>query len=171
MTSEEIKLAFKIACSGGIEVETNHYQNFNAEYLGRILSAYKALKQTKLSRTMGATTKTLQEQPLDRLKHYTEKLFNPFEELKRGNYTFSEMDERFLYRSIDKMGIVIATLEQKKEAMKEAEEQEPKGYRQDPYERARKVTNRAIRICFRNWIEDCALNDINVQELITKKIQ
>ena len=120
---------------------------------------------------MGTTKKSLTEHPIDRLKHYEDKLFKPFEKLLKGEYAFTDIDERFLYRSLDKMGITLATLDQKKEAMVQAEEEEPKPYRQNPDERLRKVKNRAMRICFRNWIEDCALNDINLRELVTKKIQ
>ena len=169
--AEEIKIAFKLACAGKVEVETNHFQNFNAEYLGRILKAYDERRRKELSQTMGTTKKTLTKHPIDRLKHYEDKLFKPFEKLLKGEYAFTDIDEHFLYRSLDKMGITLATLDQKKESMVQAEEEEPKPYRQNPDERLRKVKNRAMRICFRNWIEDCALNDINLRELVTKKIQ
>lgn len=40
-TCEEIKLAFEMAASGRLEVDSRHFENFSCEYVGRILTAYR----------------------------------------------------------------------------------------------------------------------------------
>jgi len=42
MTTEEMRLAFKMALSGSLDVETNHFQNFSAPYIAKIFNAYLA---------------------------------------------------------------------------------------------------------------------------------
>jgi len=64
--------------------------------------------------------------------------------------------------------IKIATLSEKQLAMEDAEEQEPKKYRQNEEDRLNKVKARAKRICFRNWINRMAFEEIDLRTEINK---
>jgi len=54
--------------------------------------------------------------------------------------------------------------------MEDAEEQEPKKYRQNEEDRLNKVKARAKRICFRNWINRMAFEEIDLRTEINKLI-
>lgn len=43
-TPDEIRIAFKLASSKKINCEIEHYQNFNASYLGKVMAAYSDYK-------------------------------------------------------------------------------------------------------------------------------
>ena len=148
----------------------NHYQNFSAEYLGRVLKAYSEYRGKELSKHPKSVLHLVKEAPIDRAKYYQDKLFTPFEELKKGRYLFNDLDEIYLYRSLDAMGIIMATTEEKIEAMEEAEKLEPKKYRENPVERSQKVKQRAKSMCFRNWIENQALEDNDIKQQVIEKL-
>ena len=44
-TAEEIKLAFRMAVAGHLNVDPTHYQNFNAMYLGAVMNSYREFQR------------------------------------------------------------------------------------------------------------------------------
>lgn len=47
-TPEEIKMAFNMAVSGRLTVDSNCYENFSCEFFGRIMSAYRKWAQNEI---------------------------------------------------------------------------------------------------------------------------
>ncbi len=171
LCAPELQLAFKLACSKKFEVETNHYQNFSAEYLGRVLKAYSDYRGKELAKTQSKQLTDFTEEQIDRKQYYELHLFMKYDALLNGKYIFTDEDERHLYRKLaEGLHIEIATLSEKQLAMEDAEEQEPKKYRQNEEDRLNKVKARAKRICFRNWINRMAFEEIDLREEINKLI-
>ena len=60
MTLQDFRMAFELACTGELDEylprdrfgqpDKSHYQNFNAEYIGKIMKAYKARRRAILSK-------------------------------------------------------------------------------------------------------------------------
>ncbi len=178
MAVDELRIAFKLGCQGDLNqwlpkdkdgiASMNHYQNFNAEYLGRVLKAYSELRQKELAKAQSKLPTSFIEPEIDSERYLIDKLYTPYEMLKKGKYLFTDLDERLLYNKLDRMGLVMATTEQKKEAMIIAKERLPLGYRQSKDDYLKKVKEKAKEICFRNWIENCALEGIDIKEQLNK---
>ena len=168
LCAEEIKVAFKLGCKGDLDVEMNHYQAFTPLYLGRVLKAYSELRQKELAKAQSKLPTSFREHPIDPKQYLMDKLYAPYEMLKKGKYLFTNLDEGLLYKKLDRMGLVIATTEQKKEAMIEARERIQKKCRQNEDEYLKKVKEKAKELCFRNWIENCALEDKDLRTEINK---
>ena len=166
LCGEEIKLAFKLGCKGDLNEDMNHYQSFTPIYLGRILKAYSELRQKELAKTQSKAITTFKEPETDSHEYLEKHLFTPYELVKAGKYPFNDLDERLLYIKLDGLGVIMATLDEKKAAMIEAEERTQKKYRQNEDEYKKKVTQKAREICFRNWIENCALEDVDLRNLL-----
>lgn len=118
MVAEEIKNAFKMACSGKFEVETNHYQNFSAEYLGRIMKAYNEWRAKKLGYAQAAEVKPYV--PLVATEEENEAWLDTFRKPWRRSkqnqsYSFLKEEELGCYTLLEAKGIELVTLDRKKE--------------------------------------------------------
>ena len=170
LTAEELKLAFKLGCKGELNCEMEHYQAFSALYLGRILKAYSELKQKELAKIQSTTQSSFKQPVIDSEDYLQKHLFEPYELVKAGKYPFTDLDERFLYIKLDGLGVEMATIDEKKAAMVEAEERTEKKYRQNEDEYKKKVIQKAREICFKNWIENCALEDLDIVSIIKNEL-
>jgi len=83
-------------------VLTNHYQNFSAEYLGRVLKAYSDYRGKELAKTQSKQLTDFSEAQIDKKQYYEEYLFMKYDALLKGKYIFTEEDERHLYRKLEK---------------------------------------------------------------------
>ena len=171
LCAPELTHAFKLGCSKKFECDMNHYQNFSAEYLGRVLKAYSEYRSKQLAKTQSKQLTDFTEAQIDKKQYYEEYLFMKYDALLKGKYIFTEEDERHLYRKLTEgLHIKIATNREKISAMEDADNQEPKKYRQNEQERDNKVKARAKRICFRNWITDLAEEKFDLRTEINKLI-
>lgn len=122
LCAEEIKLAFKSACSGKFEVETNHYQNFSSEYLGRVLNAYRTFKEKELASKQPSVLKDYQgiteNTPEQDKAYYDTVFFTPYKRALEG-LKISKEAACPMFRFLETKGITIVSDERKKEIWKE----------------------------------------------------
>ena len=171
LCAEELTHAFKLGCSKKFECDMNHYQNFSAEYLGRILKAYSEHRSKELAKSQSKQLTNFTEEQIDRKQYFELNLFMKYDALLKGKYIFTEEDERLLYRNLNEgLKIQIATVSEKKAAMEDAEKREIKKYRQNEDERLNKIKARAKRICFRNWVNRMAFEEVDLRTEINKLI-
>lgn len=168
LCTAELSHAFKLGCKGTLPVDMNHYQNFSAEYLGRVLKAYSEYRSKELANNQVKLERP-PEPTVDRMEYYEEQLFSKYDEIKHDKYLFSEYDENRLYHLLTEfLHLNVATKTEKNLAMEDAEKIEPKARRENKAIREIKVKSRAKRICFRNWIKRMSFEDIDLRTEITK---
>jgi hypothetical protein len=171
LCAEELTHAFKLGCSKKFDCEMNHYQNFSAEYVGRVLKAYNSFRGMELSKTQSKQLTDFTEAQIDRKQYFELHLFMKYDALLNKKYIFTEEDEILLYRKLSEdLNIKVATIQEKKDAMIDAENSIQKKYREDQNEREKKVKSKAKRICFRNWVNRMVFEQIDLRKEISKLI-
>lgn len=172
LCAQEMTHAFKLGCSKRFDCDMTHYQNFSAEYLGRVLKAYSEYRAKELSRTQSKQLTDFTEEQIDRKQYYELNLFMKFDALSDQKYIFTDSDEVLLYRNLTQgLNIQIATVKQKFDSMQIAEELEPKKFRESQDDRMKRVKSRAKRICFQNWIQRMADEGVDLRTEINKIIE
>jgi hypothetical protein len=167
----ELRKAFSLYQAGKLDFTDNPYNTFSCLFVGNILGSFKRYKGTHLAKTQSKQLTDFSETQIDKKQYYEEYLFMKYDALLKGKYIFTEEDERHLYRKLTEgLHIKIATNREKVSAMEDADNQEPKKYRQNEQERDNKVKARAKRICFRNWINRMAFEEIDLRTEINKLI-
>jgi len=72
-TPDEIRIAFKLASSKKINCEIEHYQNFNASYLGKVMDAYNNYKANAMREFKSQDVQEIQEiSEEDKTKYFYE---------------------------------------------------------------------------------------------------
>jgi hypothetical protein len=165
----ELSNAFTLAIQGKFKVDTKHFNNFSPEYFSRIISAYQKYRGTVLARKPESLKAP--EKEWNRKLYFQEQLFKPYQELLKGRYLFSDVDEVYLYRSLDKLGIVLATLEEKKQFMIQGEKQLKPKYRETPKDKKQRVIDFARSMAFQTWIKNLVDNKTDIKELILPLIK
>lgn len=133
MTLSDLKLAFELATTGELDPylpkdsqgnpDRKHYQNFNIDYLSKILNAYKKKQIDVFDKAYKALPSTNETTDLEK-KFYLNRRIQRNRYLfllykYTGKIEFELSDETFLYEWLNKAGLadnVKATEEDKKEA-------------------------------------------------------
>lgn len=126
MTCEEIRLAFKMALSGTIEAETNHFQNFCAPYIAKILNAY-LLKQKPIifdsDQIIPQKMEPSESEKKNIFWNFVEICIFPiWDEYQSGAINWSKHDASIIYDAMNKMDFNL-TPEEKKEIAVNARKQ------------------------------------------------
>jgi hypothetical protein len=132
-TLDDIKTAFILAISGKLDVDANAYQNFNCEYLGKIMSAYEKMRLSafvKFNQIENENHKIMQEKisvnNAKKINHefLIECIVKPWKYyLKTGTLTFGVHPNTILYKTLtEELGLIKLTNEQKHEIWAKAKE-------------------------------------------------
>ena len=171
----EISKAFDLAIDGVFEyidakdlapLKTRFTQAFLSQVIGAYIQHKVKLNppKTDLSKL---EVKVMGE--FDRKEYYRINLFDKYQLLLEGNYTWNEFDEWYLYKSLKWLGVDIELSPQriKQYADKKAN---LKGNRFMPLDKQiTELTDRYMREAFRTWVNNKAenLEDIRI-EILTK---
>lgn len=107
---EEIKLAFRLAIKGELNVESNHYQSFSAPYIASIMSGYGKIRSTAI-RAIRANENALkidskmehtdQEKKNIRKDYILTCILKPYQHfLKTGGLTFGITPMSIIYKTL-----------------------------------------------------------------------
>lgn len=167
LVAAEIKRAFDMACSGQLDCETNHYQNFSCAYFGQVMGAYVSHRADELAQTK--PEKEWSQEEFDLLKDWTERLIVPVE---RGEFKFSNLDYLW-YDRLKELGIrccqpeEMATFGDKareitkpKKRMRLTDQEETK----DEYNA--RVIKAAKCLAFQRWVEVAQFEETDLRKLI-----
>lgn len=178
MVADEIKEAFRMAVAGKFEgVDTICYQTFSPEYLGRIMSAYWKFRTLELRKSQKKIEKDAPEMPL--LRWFELQLFEPYEQMLKGApYKWSRLQAWLLFDELKKIGAPITGDAQRKlELINQAKLETPREMPKTLYEKKesdedwkKRYMKTAKSIAFRDRIMEHAMNETNIRELLTKKI-
>ena len=121
ITCEEIRLAFKMALAGSIEVETNHFQNFCAPYIAKILNAYLAKQKPILFDADQTIPEKIEPSESDKKKifwNFVEICVLPvWDEHQSGAINWSKHDAGIIYDALQKMDFSLTPDEKKQIAI------------------------------------------------------
>lgn len=131
-TPEEIKLAFRMAVAGELNVEISHFQNFNAMYLSNVMNAYKEKRGAALTE-MNQKLRALEpkKEPTeaeqiaafwDYMEQFVGSKFEEYRTNKRINWE-NVFGSDHMFIQLEKLGIIHLTINRKNEIMKIAESQ------------------------------------------------
>ncbi len=131
-TPAEIKLAFKMAVAGELNVELSHFQNFNAMYLANVMNAYKEKRGAALIE-MNNKLKALEpkKEPTeaeriasfwDYVENYIGPRWDQFVKTKRIDWVHVFGSDH-LFLTLEKLELINLTIAEKNEIMKIAESQ------------------------------------------------
>lgn len=170
--AEEIKIAFKLALQGEFkDLDTNCYQNFNCEYLGRVMACYFVWRQSKLANKSEGDYK---EPKLSDEQYYDRKLITPFENsLKGTDFPFTDFDW-IMYDNLYKLGVPIQPSDEERNAFKsEARRITPKKKREkmtEPEElkidHEKRIMKVAKCMAFKSWIQEQQFNETHLRHMI-----
>lgn len=123
-TPEEFRIAFKLAAAKKLNCEVDHWQNFSAAYVGRIMDAYNNYKsnamreyKSQLEQAPVEVEMTEQEKSLifyEFLETYVVKKFEKYRDTGVLEGTISGFSAVFLALE-DKLKLIQMTLEEKKQ--------------------------------------------------------
>lgn len=173
LVAKELILAFKMLTQRKLDLPEDKievYDNFSPEYLGRVLSSYRRLRQKELSKSPKSVLHTVKSTKIDKKEYYETKLFKPYQELLKGKYTFTDIDEKYLYRSLDKLGIVMATNEEKRDIFADVKARNPRKYREEEKSYIKRLQEKSKEIAFRQWIQGKALNEEDIETEIKERL-
>jgi len=121
ITTEEIRLAFKMALSGSIDAETNHFQNFCAPYIAKILNAYMAKRQPIIfdaNRVIPQRTEPTDAEKQKIFWNFIEICVLPvWDEYHSGAINWSKHDAGIIYDALQKMDFSLTPDEKKQIAI------------------------------------------------------
>lgn len=101
---EEISLAFDLAITGKLgAVDTNCYQNFSCQYLGRIMHAYHIWRMKQIAKSQKSADE-IPDQMTDE-QWFEKMLIEPYDVLvQTGNYPWSEFQDRVIFTKLREIG-------------------------------------------------------------------
>lgn len=179
LVAEEIKIAFKMAVQHKFDIDVNHYQNFSAEYLGRVMKAYNDWRCIELKSKI--TQKEYTEPKIGKMEYLEQCLFKPFDRMKAGEkYTYSILDGWMLYDALWRLGIRFAneSLEMREQIYAEAKLLTPIKKRSSPFEpeeskadHERRIIKTAKHLAFKMWVEDKFMEDVDLRKFIAPLIR
>lgn len=132
-TLEEIKLAFRMAVKGDLNVEANHYQSFSAPYIASIVSGYVQVRTSTL-RAIRANENALkidskmehtdQEKKTIRKDYILTCILKPYQYfLKTGGLTFGITPMSIIYKTLtEDLKLLVVEPAKKKEMYAKAVE-------------------------------------------------
>lgn len=131
-TPEELKLAFRMAVAGELNVEILHFQNFNAVYLSNVMNAYKEKRGAALTE-MNQKLKALEpkKEPTeaeqiaafwDYMEQFVGSKFEEYRTTKRIDWD-KVFGSDHMFIQLEKLGIIHLSVQTKNEIMKIAETQ------------------------------------------------
>lgn len=170
-TLEEIKTAFSMAINRELsdDLVIDHYQLFSAEYLGRIMSAYRIFRTEELKKINRMQT-TYKTEYIETKEYFIKCLIEPYEKYLIGlNYPYSHLDGWMLYNRLHK--IIGLTQDQKNEYKRAANAMTRKERTETDEQYERRYTNIGKHLAFKAWIEQKAFEDFNMREFILSKIK
>jgi len=131
-TPEEIKLAFRMAVAGELNVEISHFQNFNAMYLANVMNAYKEKRGAALIemnnklKALEPKTEPTEAERIASFWDYVENYIGPrwdqFTKTKRIDW-INVFGSDHMFLTLEKMGLIQLSIADKNEIMKIAEPQ------------------------------------------------
>lgn len=167
----EVEEAFSLYQAKKLDFTDGYYQSFDKLFLGNVLSSYKRHKQKVLA-NLSNYRKKREDDKIDSLEYFEKKLFKPYKELLEGKpYTLSEMDEWFLYKAVDGLGIEMCSTDEKQQFMIEAEQQIEWPRRISEDDKHKKTRSKAISLAFRNWLQNQAFEGVDVEKLIKESVK
>jgi len=131
-TPEELKLAFRMAVAGELNVEISHFQNFNAMYLSNVMNAYKEkrgaalIEMNQKLKAMEPKKEPTEAEQIAAFWEYMEQFVgSKFEQYRTTKQI--DWDKVFgsdhMFIQLEKLGIIHLTVDRKNEIMKIAETQ------------------------------------------------
>jgi hypothetical protein len=121
VTTEEIRLAFKMALAGNLDVETNHFQNFCAAYVAKILNAYLAKQKPIMfdaNRIIPQKTEPTESEKQKIFWNFVEICVLPvWDEHQCGAINWSKHDAAIIYDALQKMDFSLTPDEKKQIAI------------------------------------------------------
>jgi hypothetical protein len=131
-TPEELKLAFRMAVAGELNVEISHFQNFNAVYLANVMNAYKekrGLALTEMNQKLKALEPKKEPTEAEQIAAFWEYMeqfvgskFEQYRTNKRIDWE-NVFGSDHMFIQLEKLGIIHLTINRKNEIMKIAETQ------------------------------------------------
>jgi hypothetical protein len=131
-TPEELKLAFRMAVAGELNVEISHFQNFNAVYLANVMNAYKekrGLALTEMNQKLKALEPKKEPTEAEKIAAFWEYMeqfvgskFEQYRTNKRIDWE-NVFGSDHMFIQLEKLGIIHLTINRKNEIMKIAETQ------------------------------------------------
>lgn len=130
-TAEEVKQAFHLLAGKKLDMDSKHYQNFSAIYLGEVMQAYQKVKQSAYKDFRIGTQKAEElrkpkpdqtQQKADTHDFIRECIIKPWNYyLKTGTITFGIMPWNIVYRHFNEvLGLLDMSVSEKKEIHAEA---------------------------------------------------
>lgn len=130
-TAEEVKQAFHLLAGKKLDMDSKHYQNFSAIYLGEVMQAYQKVKQsaykdfrigTQKAEELSKPKPDQSQQKADTHDFIRECIIKPWNYyLKTGTITFGIMPWNIVYRHFNEvLGLLDMSVSEKKEIHAEA---------------------------------------------------
>ena len=176
LNHEEIETAFKLALTGKLGLnDTNCYQNFSCEYLGKIMAAYYKWRSKELMRPQKSADE--EPEPMSDEDWFKIMLIEPYEKtLKGGAYTWSPLQEKLISARLYDIGFrFIISESEKEELMIIAREEtiKPKGLltveKKREYD---KDLERALRgITFRTKIREKMMDNFDIRTHVLNRLK
>lgn len=169
-TLEEFKIAFMMAVSRELgELNVDHFQMFSAEYLGRVMSAYRLVRSEELKK-MNQRSNTFTEEKIPIDQYFLKCLIEPYERLLAGDqYPFSELDGWMLYNRLHKL---IDLTEEQRNEYKATAKTIVRKERDDTDERyENKLISMAKHLAFKDWIQEKAFDEFDLRGFILEKLK
>ncbi len=128
LAPEDLILSFEGAISGEFSANLDHYQNFSPLYLSGVVNPYVKhrgqllIKELQTKQTEMLNEKTPQQMEAIHQEYLKNALIDPYNLMvKTGNYTFTM--EWQLFETLEKKGVLLLTIEEKREIYEEAKTQ------------------------------------------------
>jgi len=133
-TLDDIKTAFQLAAGGKLGVDANAYQNFNCEYIGKIMTAYekqrlqvfKNFNQIEREKEKEQEKMSWTDEKIKQMNHefLLECIVKPWKYyLKSGTLTFGVHPNSILYKTLtEELGLINLSIEEKREVWERAKE-------------------------------------------------
>ena len=164
----EVKNAFSLYAAQKLDFRDNPYNKLSSLFIGNVLSSYRRYRNSKVQPKSILNTVKLEK--VNKKEYYETKLFKPYQELLKGKYTFTDIDEKYLYRSLDKLGIVMATNEEKRDIFADVKARNPRKYREEEGAYIKRLQQKSKEIAFRQWIQGKALNEEDIETEIKERL-
>lgn len=170
-TLDEIKTAFMMAVCRELSEDLNidHFQMFTAEYLGRVMAAYK-VHRLEVAKKMNSSQTKYQEPKIDTLEYLNKFLIEPYDKMMQGGpYPFSEMDGYLLYNRLSKL---IGYDEEQRQGFKDSARASLVKDRTESDENfERRIIQKAKHLAFKSWIEEKIFDEFDLREFINSKLK
>lgn len=125
LAPEDLILAFEGAIAGEFSANLDHYQSFSPLYLSGVINPYikhrgqLLVKESQTRQTEMLNEKSEAEKEAIHCEYLKNALIDPYNLMvKTGNYTFTM--EWQLFETLEKKGVLLLTIEEKREIYEEA---------------------------------------------------